>query len=144
MPIWLDQARELSERWIHRQQLLEAVAAPSDLRADLAGPILDACSWAYPFRLRDHERAAGSHVEIDVVGTGLDRRWMLVSDGAEWSPGAAATGPIIARLGMTGEQAWRLLTNNYDPDTHGAVEQAGDRTILTALLATRAIIGDPA
>src|SRR5215475_5380983 len=39
VPVWLDQVRELSEHWIHRQQLLQALDRPSDLRADLAGPV---------------------------------------------------------------------------------------------------------
>ena len=47
----LDQARELSEYWIHRQQLLQGLGRPSDLRADLAGPVLDGLRWAYPYRL---------------------------------------------------------------------------------------------
>jgi hypothetical protein len=42
VPVWLDQVREL---------LLDAVGRPSDLRADLAGPVLDGLRWAYPFRL---------------------------------------------------------------------------------------------
>jgi uncharacterized protein (TIGR03083 family) len=41
VPVWLDQARELSERWIHRQQILQALDRPSDLRVDLAEPVLD-------------------------------------------------------------------------------------------------------
>ena len=51
VPAWLDQARELSEYWIHRQQLRQGLGRPSDLRADLAGPVLDGLRWAYPYRL---------------------------------------------------------------------------------------------
>jgi hypothetical protein len=49
VPVWLDQARELSERWIHRQQILQALGRPSDLREDLAEPALEFLRWAYPF-----------------------------------------------------------------------------------------------
>lgn len=38
VPAWLDQARELTEYWIHRQQLLQGLGRPSDLRAGVAGP----------------------------------------------------------------------------------------------------------
>jgi hypothetical protein len=41
VPTWLDQARKLSEYWIHRLQILQALGRPSDLRADLAGRVLD-------------------------------------------------------------------------------------------------------
>ncbi len=48
VPVWLDQARQLSEQWIHRQQLLQALGRRSDLRPDPAGPV----RWAYPYRLK--------------------------------------------------------------------------------------------
>jgi uncharacterized protein (TIGR03083 family) len=35
VPVWLDQARELSEQWIHRQLLVQALGRRSDLRPDL-------------------------------------------------------------------------------------------------------------
>ena len=41
VPLWLDHARELSERWIHRQQVLPSLELPVDLRVDLADPVLD-------------------------------------------------------------------------------------------------------
>lgn len=54
VPVWLDHARELSEKWIHRQHILEAIGRPSDLRSDLARPVLDALCWAYPYRFGAH------------------------------------------------------------------------------------------
>jgi hypothetical protein len=51
VPAWLDQARELSEYWIYRQQLRQGLDRPSDLRADLAGPVLAGLRWTYPCRL---------------------------------------------------------------------------------------------
>jgi hypothetical protein len=37
VPAWLDQARELSEYWIHRQQLLQGLGRPSDLAGRRSG-----------------------------------------------------------------------------------------------------------
>jgi hypothetical protein len=39
-PRWLDQLRELSDYWIHRQQLLEAVGRSVELDPTLLRPIL--------------------------------------------------------------------------------------------------------
>jgi hypothetical protein len=84
VPVWLDHARELSERWIHRQQLLDAVGRPSDLRQDLADPVLDGLRWACPFRLDSHQRPGGANVEIRVAGPEVTCRWNLASDGTTW------------------------------------------------------------
>ena len=83
VPVWLDHARELTEKWIHRQQILEALGQPSDLRADLAGPVMDALRWAYPHRLKAHAVPQGSEVEIRVDDPEIGRLWRLTfSNGA--------------------------------------------------------------
>ncbi|MGH3272334.1 MAG: hypothetical protein ACRDN1_25200, partial [Trebonia sp.] len=62
VPAWLDQVRELSEYWIHRQQLRQGLGRPSDLRADLAGPVPDGLRWAYPYRLAQAPSRPGDTV----------------------------------------------------------------------------------
>lgn len=84
VPAWLDHARELSERWIHRQQILQALERPSDLRADLAEPVLNALRWTYPFRLASLHRAPGTTIGITVTGPEVKLRWALVFDGDVW------------------------------------------------------------
>ncbi len=77
VPVWLDHARELSERWIHRQQLLQALERPADLRPDLAEPVLDGLRWAYPYRLGSLRRPAGSRVVVTVTGPDVVVEWAL-------------------------------------------------------------------
>jgi uncharacterized protein (TIGR03083 family) len=143
VPVWLDQVRELSERWIHRQQLLQALGRASDLRPDLAGPVLDGLRWAYPYRLASIHRGSGTTVAITVTGPEVQARWILVSDGEAWRFHQVHDGRPSAELQMTTEQAWRLLTNNFDADLHGQLVGAGNHEIVGALRRTRAIIGNP-
>ena len=143
VPRWLDQARELTERWVHRQQLLEAVDAPSDLRSDLAGPVLDAFSWAYPYRLSAYRRPRGSAVDINVAAPDFELHWHVTTDGNDWTLGSPGETDAVARLDMKAEQAWRLLTNNYSLNIHGVIDRTGDEAIVKAMIATRAIIGTP-
>jgi uncharacterized protein (TIGR03083 family) len=143
VPVWLDQARELSERWIHRQQLLQALGRPSDLRPDLAGPVLDGLRWAYPHRLDSARRPTGTTTAVTVAGLEVQARWILVSDGDAWRFRPSHDGRTAAELQMSTEQAWRLLTNNFDPDLHGQLISAGDPELVDVLHRTRAIIGTP-
>jgi uncharacterized protein (TIGR03083 family) len=142
VPVWLDQVRELSERWIHRQQLLQALGHASDLRPDLAEPVLDGLRWAYPYRLDAIHRATRTSVTISVIGPEVQARWDLVSAGETWEFQPGHAGPC-AELRMTTEQAWRLLTNNFDRDLHGQLAAVGDPEIIGVLRRTRAIIGTP-
>jgi hypothetical protein len=78
VPVWLDQARELSQQRIHRQQLLQALGRPGDLRADLAGPVLDALRRAYPYRLRQRPAGPGDIATIAISGP-VTVAWQLVA-----------------------------------------------------------------
>jgi uncharacterized protein (TIGR03083 family) len=142
VPAWLNQARELSEYWIHRQQLLQAVGGPSDLRADLAGPVLDGLRWAYPFRLGQAEARPGDSVTISVASP-VTVTWHLVATQAGWEYRDAPGPRAAASLEMTTEQAWRLLTNNLPAADRSSIAASGDETVLGILLQTRAIIGTP-
>jgi hypothetical protein len=140
VPAWLDQARELSEYWIHRQQILQALDRPSDLRADLAGPVLDALRWAYPYRLARLTAQPGDTVSISVTGP-LARTWHLVAAESGWQFGDQPGPRVAGSLVMNAEQAWRLLTNNMPEAGQADLTVSGDDAITAILLRTRAIIG---
>jgi uncharacterized protein (TIGR03083 family) len=142
VPAWLNQARELSEYWIHRQQVLQAVGRPSDLRADLAGPVLDALRCAYPFRLRQAPAEPGDTITISIDGP-VTLTWCLVAAPAGWEYRDGPGPRVVASLDMTTEQAWRLLTNNLPAAERSGIAASGDKTVLGILLRTRAIIGTP-
>ena len=140
VPAWLDQARELSEYWIHRQQILQALGRPSDLRADLAGPVLDALRWAYPYRLAGALARPGDTVSISVTGP-LARTWHLVAAETGWQFDDRPGPRLAGSLAMNAEQAWRLLTNNMPAAGQADLRVSGDDAITSILLRTRAIIG---
>jgi uncharacterized protein (TIGR03083 family) len=141
VPRWLDQARELSEHWIHRQQLLMAVGSPTDTSHAVAVAVLDALRWAYPYRLTIVDRAAGT-VAIEIVGD-PERRWSIESGARGWcftdSPGSE----VLARMRLTADEAWRLLTNNMGVEEQQLLEVSGDPEIVNVLRRTRSMIGVP-
>lgn len=142
VPVWLDQLREVSEQWIHRQQLLQALNRPSDLREDVAGPVFDVLRWAYPNCLRTIDRSDGDGVSIRVHGP-VERAWHLVAEGGRWVFGPQPAPLVLAVLDVTTEQAWRLLTNNLSPEGRRDLSASGDDYIIAAILEARAIIGMP-
>jgi uncharacterized protein (TIGR03083 family) len=143
VPVWLDHARELSERWIHRQQILQSLGRAADLRPDLAEPVLDGLRWAYPYRLRSLRRSTGSTVVIAITGPELEHTWSLVFTGEVWEFRGSTGRSPTAELRLTTDQAWRLLTNNLHADRDGEPGSSGDEEIIGTLLRTRAIIGTP-
>jgi uncharacterized protein (TIGR03083 family) len=142
VPAWLNHVRELCEYWIHRQQLLQAVGRPSDLRADLAGPVLDGLRWAYPFGLAQAAAQPGDSVTISVVGP-VTVTWHLIATAAGWEYCDAPGTRVVASMDVTTEQAWRLLTNNLPAAERSRITASGDQAVLGILFRTRAILGTP-
>jgi uncharacterized protein (TIGR03083 family) len=143
VPVWLDHVREVSEHWIHRQQLLQALGRPSDLRPDVLGPVLDGLRWAYPYRLAAAPAPEpGDTVTIEIAGP-VGATWHLVADGPAWTFRPAPGRRRIAALSMTADQAWRLLSNNLPAADQRDLDLVGDQAVAAILLGTRAIIGAP-
>ena len=138
-PVWLDQLRELSECWIHRQQLLAAVDRPADLDPDLLRPVLLGLRWAYPHRLSRAGLPAGSAVQINVADP-INETWALRADDSGWTFDADARGDVIATAHLTADQAWRLLTNNLTQPVD-TLDISGDPRAVAVIASTRAIIG---
>lgn len=141
VPVWLNQVRELSEFWIHRQQILDALGRESDLRPDLLRPIFDGWRWAYPYRLAGQKSEPGDTVTIDISGP-IAIRWHLVASEEGWNF-AEVPGSQVAAITLSTDDAWRLLTNNLSSNRQGALTMSGHRDLLDVVRNTRAIIGAP-
>lgn len=142
VPVWLDQLRELSEYWIHRQQLLQALDRASDLDPVVLRPILLAMRWAYPYRLGSVAASDGDTVRITITGP-VAETWFLVGSGGNWDIRVEPGPSTVATLSMTTDQAWRILSNNLEHDGRSDIDLTGDQRIVDVLRNTRAIIGEP-
>jgi uncharacterized protein (TIGR03083 family) len=140
-PIWLNQVRELSEFWIHRQQLLDALDREPDLRSDVLGPVFNGFRWAYPYRLARWIRPPGDTVTIEISGS-VAETWHLVSSEQGWTF-AEVPSYQVATIAMTTDEAWRLLSNNLSPERQAGLRTSGDPALLEVLRSTRSILGLP-
>ena len=140
-PRWLDQLRELSEYWIHRQQLLEAVGRPTDLDPTLLRPVLLGLRWAFPYRLSRAELPPTTAIRV-TVGEPVNERWTLAVSSGEWDFSEDAPEHVSAEASLTADELWRLLTNNQRDDSR-RLDIRGDERAVEVILRTRAIIGHP-
>ncbi|MBV9282914.1 MAG: maleylpyruvate isomerase N-terminal domain-containing protein [Chloroflexi bacterium] len=114
-PVWLDIAREYTERWVHQQQIRDAVGQPGLKEARYLAPVIATFVQALPRALRAVSAPEGTVVRLAVVGEAGGRwialrgpdRWALLQDGGE---AASATVTIDQDL------AWRLWTRGVSPE----------------------------
>jgi uncharacterized protein (TIGR03083 family) len=133
VPGWLGLGRDFTERWVHQQQIREAVANPGGHRRHLP-TILSVFVWAFPHQYQP-EVDPGTVVNLDF---GTQARWHLVRGDQGWElEGGLADSPVAA-ITSDMDSAWRQLTGASTPI--GAVTTSGPSHLAQPLLDVRGII----
>lgn len=108
-PVWLDIAREYTERWLHQQHIRDAVVRPGQTEPHFLAPALATFARALPHAYRDIEAPAGAHVRVVVEGE-AGSRWSLVRQDARWWLTTEADQSAEATISIAQDTLWRLLT----------------------------------
>jgi len=116
-PVWLDIAREYTERWLHQQHIREAVGMPGLKERRLFYPLLDAFACALTHTFRDAQAPTGATVKLVISGN-AGGEWTITRLEDEWQLSKKATSPLRgcssqaanATVTIDQEIAWRLFT----------------------------------
>jgi len=139
-PVWLDLAREYTERWHHQQHIRDAVGKPGLLEPRYLAPVLDAFVRALPHTYRDVDAADQTLVALTIAGES-GGRWFLLREGGGWQLYLDAPEPPHAELILDQETAWRLFTKGIDKDAASAKARlSGDLALGLRMLEMVSII----
>ncbi|QBI19793.1 maleylpyruvate isomerase family mycothiol-dependent enzyme [Egibacter rhizosphaerae] len=137
-PVWLDAARDLTEVWVHHQQIWEAVGLPVEDDPATLQPILDTFLRALPHTLADTPAPAGSRLAF-VVPEPAGGRWTVTRDTDGW--GFEERPEAGTSVTLDADTTWRLAVRMTDPHTarsHARID--GDQRLGEAALELLAII----
>jgi uncharacterized protein (TIGR03083 family) len=138
-PVWLDVAREYTERWVHQQQIRDATGRSGLDGPRHAGPVVATFVHALPRSLASTAAAPGTTVDLVVTGEG-GGTWHAARDpaaaGVGWDLRRGPSATPACRLGCPVGDAWRLYAGY--PDV--TLTATGDPTLAAAALGGRAII----
>jgi uncharacterized protein (TIGR03083 family) len=131
-PTWLDIAREYTERWMHQQQIREAVGRPGLTEPRWLHPVLDIFMRALPRAL--DQAPAWEGVEVTVVVEGpAGGSWSVRRGPDRWRLVAGAAAQPEASVRVPEDIAWRLLCRNIPLRTAmRQIETAGDGSLAAA------------
>jgi uncharacterized protein (TIGR03083 family) len=139
-PVWLDVAREYTERWHHQQHIREAVQRPGLAEAAFLTPVLDTFVRALPYTFRSIEAPDNTVVELKVVGD-VDKSWFLLRQEAQWSLFADTSLAVVGSVVLEPETAWRLFTKGVSKEeAMGRASVWGDRALALNVFDAVAII----
>jgi uncharacterized protein (TIGR03083 family) len=139
-PVWLDVAREYTERWHHQQHIRDAVGQPGQTSPEFLYPILATFAHAIPMTFRDLDAPSGTTVQLHVNGeAGGD--WTIQREARRWQLYLGAPKLPTARVTLDPETTWKLFTRGMSPEeARGRAAFEGDLVLCERLLRTVAII----
>ena len=136
-PVWLDVAREYTERWVHQQQIRESTGRKLLLEARFAAPVIATFVHGLVPALASADEPDGTVVEFAVDGAG-GGVWRLQRTPSGWEFRESPAARVACRVGTTVDGAWRMFTSN--PDTP-RIRIEGDLELGRAMSRGRAILG---
>ncbi|HJQ25716.1 MAG TPA: maleylpyruvate isomerase family mycothiol-dependent enzyme [Blastocatellia bacterium] len=140
-PVWLDLAREYTERWHHQQQIRDATGRPGLSAPRYLAPVLDAFVRALPRAYRHTEAADGTRVTLEITGA-AGNRWHLLRESGAWQLYLDAGATSAASVSLDEDLAWRLFTKGIKPEAARARARiSGDERLALPALGMISIMG---
>lgn len=121
-PVWLDLAREFTERWHHQQHIRDAVGQPGALEPYFLQPVLAAFVFAMPRAYQDVNAPDGTSITLTITGA-AGATWSTVRERDGWQLYTGRPDHPQAEVVLPEDAAWRLFTRGLSPEQ--ARSQAG-------------------
>jgi uncharacterized protein (TIGR03083 family) len=114
-PVWFDIGREYTERWLHQQQIREAVAAPGLLGREWLYPALDIFMRALPHTYRAVAAEPGQNIHFAIRGE-AGGNWTLRRQSQGWSLFTGRDDHPATRVSLDQETAWKIFSKGLSPE----------------------------
>jgi uncharacterized protein (TIGR03083 family) len=139
-PIWLDVAREYTERWVHQQQIRDAVGRPGLTERRYLAPVLATFVHALPHALRGQAAPDSTRVRLRITGE-AGGVWQAVRTAERWRLSKDQAGSTVATVTVDQDTAWRLVTRAMSPEeAERCASLEGDADLGRAVLRMVSII----
>lgn len=137
-PVWMELAREYTERWTHQQHIRDAVSKAGLKDRRMFGPVLDAFLRALPRTYAQVEASEGTTVVCVIQGE-AGGAWAVRREGVLWVQYVHEPGdvPVDSTVTIDQETAWRLFTSGINREAaRDRITIEGDQTLGLIVLNT--------
>jgi uncharacterized protein (TIGR03083 family) len=139
-PVWLDLAREYTERWLHQQHIRDAVGQPGLKEVRYLAPVLATFVRGVPRAYQGLEAPEGTAVALTIDGE-AGGRWFVAREAGAWHLAGEAERAPQAAVVLEQETAWRLFSRGLRPQqARAAAILQGDVRLAERLLETVSIL----
>lgn len=111
---WFHIAREYTEKFIHQQQIRDAVDKPGLLTKQLFYPFINTMMYALPYTYRNIDAPEGSTVQVSISGE-IDAEWNIEKVAADWQFSNKKLSVPDSRVIIDPQTAWKLFSKGITP-----------------------------
>ena len=109
---WMHIAREYTEKFLHQQQIRDAVGKQGLLTKEFFQPFLDVCMYALPHALRNTPAKEGDALQMAITGE-AGGSWFVRYDGVRWERVTEISQQsILTEIIIEGEVSWKLFSKS--------------------------------
>jgi uncharacterized protein (TIGR03083 family) len=139
-PVWLDLAREYTERWHHQQHIRDAVSQPGLKQPRYMAPVLATFVHALPRAYQSMDTAENTTFTLTITGES-GGRWSLRREQGGWQLYQGAPERPDAEAVIDDDTAWRLFTRGLSQSAASErITFRGDQALSYQVLAMVSII----
>lgn len=126
---WMEIGREYSEKWLHQQQIRDAVNKPGLMIRELYYPFIDIFMLALPHTYRHTQADNGATVKMTVT-TEIGGSWYLTRTEGRWILSKNFEGNPSCELIIDPETAWKLFSKSWrHEDVRNKIVVHGDHDL---------------
>lgn len=114
-PNWFHIAREYTEKFLHQQQIRDAVGKQGIMTKELFYPFVDTFMFAFPHTFSNIPAENGTTVSIE-VSTDIGGIWNIVRTDKGWNLDKNKNIDTHAKVIIDPETIWKLFSKSWKPE----------------------------
>ncbi|CAL1519396.1 maleylpyruvate isomerase N-terminal domain-containing protein [Chitinophaga sp. MM2321] len=112
---WMEIARQYTEKWLHQQQIRDAVNMPGLMMPELYYPFIDIFMLALPYTYRSMTADNGTIVKVTIT-TEIGGSWYLLRTDNTWNLEKNLTAAPTAEIIIDPDTSWKLFSKSLRPE----------------------------
>lgn len=114
-PNWFHIAREFTEKFLHQQQIRDAVNKPGIMTAELFGTFMEVVVQALPYTFQKMQAKKGTVVSLEIT-TEIGGIWSIIQAEDSWKLIKNPSSNPSAKVSMDPNTAWKLISKSWKPE----------------------------
>lgn len=128
-PNWFHIAREYTEKFLHQQQIRDAVNKPGIMTKELFQPFLEIVMQSFPHTFREVNAEIGTLISLEITSE-IGGTWSIIRVEKSWELTKNQISIPRAKVIMDPDTAWKLISKSWKPDqASDFVSITGDRDL---------------